>query len=112
MFGLTKREQRWKAEQEAAEVLAGLAAVSIRGVTDARVAEANVDAGELAELREKYNELLYAVGSKHRDETRHETALRYIKQAERSVSTGQQSVSGPNGALSGLPEASPPPMRG
>lgn len=29
-----------------------------------------------------YNELLYHVATKHPDETRHETALRYIKQAE------------------------------
>jgi hypothetical protein len=31
---------------------------------------------------EKYNELIYAVGNKYPNETRHETALRYIKQAE------------------------------
>lgn len=29
-----------------------------------------------------YNELLFAVGKKYPGETRHETALRYIKQAE------------------------------
>ena len=29
-----------------------------------------------------YKELIYAVGMKHPNETRHETALRYIKQAE------------------------------
>lgn len=29
-----------------------------------------------------YNELLYAVGSKHAGETRHQTALRYIQRAE------------------------------
>mgnify|MGYP001603984726 CR=1 FL=1 len=29
-----------------------------------------------------YQELLYAVGQKHPDETRHQTALRYIRQAE------------------------------
>ena len=29
-----------------------------------------------------YNELLFAVGSKYPDETRHQTALRYIKRAE------------------------------
>ena len=53
MFGLTKREQRWKAEQQAAEVLAGLAAVAIRSVTDARIAEAATDADELKRLREE-----------------------------------------------------------
>lgn len=31
---------------------------------------------------EKYNELLYAVGRKYEGETRHETALRYIKYAD------------------------------
>ena len=36
----------------------------------------------LEDLREKYNELLYAVGNKYPDETRHQTALRYIIQAE------------------------------
>jgi len=30
-----------------------------------------------------YNELLYAVARKHPNETRHQTALRYIQQAER-----------------------------
>jgi len=37
--------------------------------------------GEKKEL-EKYNELIFAVGNKYQGETRHETALRYIKQAE------------------------------
>lgn len=46
MFGLTKREQRWKAEQQAAEVIAILAAVAIRCVADARIAEAQTDASE------------------------------------------------------------------
>ena len=35
-------------------------------------------------LSEKYYELLYAVVRKHPAETRHETALRYIRQAEQS----------------------------
>lgn len=34
-------------------------------------------------LREKYNELLFSVESKFPNETRHQTALRYIQQAER-----------------------------
>ena len=37
---------------------------------------------ELAEVKEKYYELLMAVQSKFPDETRHETALRYIRNAE------------------------------
>lgn len=57
MFGLTKREQRWKAEQRAAETLAGLAAVAIRGVADARIAEAQVDADELSRLRSEVERL-------------------------------------------------------
>lgn len=46
---------------------------------------------EVSELREKYNELIYAVASKFPDETRHETALRYIQQAEKNDSDPQQS---------------------
>lgn len=39
------------------------------------------DAGR-GTLSEKYFELLYAVAQKFPDETRHQTALRYIQQAE------------------------------
>jgi len=35
---------------------------------------------------EGYNELIYAVSRKHADETRHQTALRCIQQAENNVS--------------------------
>ena len=68
MFGLTKREQRWKAEQQAAEVLAGLAAVVIRGEADARVAEAQTDAAERARLRTENAELRRLL-ARYRDET-------------------------------------------
>jgi len=34
------------------------------------------------ELRKKYDELIYAVGRKFPNETRHQTALRYINKAE------------------------------
>lgn len=37
---------------------------------------------ELKEVHTKYNELLMAVERKHPEETRHETALRYIKEVE------------------------------
>jgi hypothetical protein len=37
---------------------------------------------------EKYNELLYAVEHKFPNETRHETALRYIKQTEQRANSG------------------------
>lgn len=88
MFGLTKREQRWKAEQQAAEVLAAFAAVALRAAADARIAEAKTDAKELETIRAAYNELLFAVGSKYPGETRHETALRYIRQAEERSECG------------------------
>lgn len=35
-----------------------------------------------AELQRKYDELIYAVGNKYPGETRHETALRYIRERE------------------------------
>ena len=38
----------------------------------------------------KYNELLMAVWQKHPGETRHETALRYITQAEQRTTTADQ----------------------
>ena len=41
---------------------------------------------ELALLRSKYDELLYAVATKHENETRHETALRYIREQENKPS--------------------------
>ena len=37
---------------------------------------------EIDELKKKYGELLFAVSIKHPDKSRHETALRYIRQAE------------------------------
>ena len=37
----------------------------------------------LEQLERNYNELIMAVGNTYRDETRHETALRYIRNAER-----------------------------
>ena len=43
----------------------------------------------------KYNELLYAVQTKNPDETRHQTALRYIRNAE-----NRQSYTAANGASS------------
>ena len=43
----------------------------------------------------EYNELIYAVQTKHHDETRHQTALRYIRNAE-----NRQSYTAANGASS------------
>ena len=45
-------------------------------------------------LEEKYYELICAVAKKHPGETRHETALRYIRESE-------QKVTGPSKALGG-----------
>lgn len=41
------------------------------------------------ELRKKYNELLFAVCRKFPNETRHETALRYIREAENRSQIGE-----------------------
>ena len=105
MFGLTKREQRWKAEQQAAEALAARAGTALRAAAEIRVAEAKTDAEELSRLRMLYDELLMAVGNKYPGETRHETALRYIRTAEIPVS-GQAKDCGPNARLSGAGTAS------
>lgn len=51
-----------------------------------------------AAVDEKYAELIYAVANKYPDESRHETALRYIRQAE-SVDHGDaQAATQPGGA--------------
>lgn len=43
---------------------------------------------EAVEVRKKYGELIYAVARKFPNETRHETALRYIQEAEMSALSG------------------------
>jgi hypothetical protein len=43
MFGLTKREQRWKAEQQAAELIVGFAQSTVRAAADVRVAESHAE---------------------------------------------------------------------
>ena len=48
---------------------------------DALALEAKLEA-----MGRDYYELIYAVSTKHEGETRHETALRYIHQAETSTS--------------------------
>jgi hypothetical protein len=68
MFGLTKREQRWKAEQQAAELMAGLACVAVRAAAEVKVAEAQTDASELARLRAACLELKLLL-KRYRDET-------------------------------------------
>ena len=57
----------------------------------ARVATLTAERDQLrarvAELERDYNELLFAVGKKWPNESRHETAVRYIQQAEQSDAT-------------------------
>lgn len=43
-------------------------------------------------LRELYEELIYAVGNKYEGESRHQTALRYIKRAEEVVERPAQAA--------------------
>jgi len=45
------------------------------------------------EYKGKYHELIMAVSRKHPNETRHETALRYIQQAERQDNAPQEGKS-------------------
>lgn len=47
---------------------------------------------QMQEALKLYRELLMAVGQKHPGETRHETALRYITQAERQSTTADQAT--------------------
>lgn len=52
MFGLTRREQRWKAEQQAAELLVGLAVSAINARAQVEIAEAqSARDKEIADLR-------------------------------------------------------------
>lgn len=46
---------------------------------------------QVSELENKYYELLYAVASKYPNETRHETALRYIRERELATNSGPES---------------------
>ena len=68
MFGLTKREQRWKAEQKLAEVLADLACVTISAAADVRIEEAKAEFDELQRLRVENAELRRLV-ARYLDET-------------------------------------------
>lgn len=75
MFGLTKREQRWKAEHQAAELVCDLVKEIVK-------AAKGQPGGECKSEDPRYQELIMAVSKKYPGETRHETALRYIRQAE------------------------------
>jgi len=47
MFGLTKREQRWKAEQAAMQLLVELTKSVVESLAAARIAEAQAEAERL-----------------------------------------------------------------
>jgi len=71
------------------DTLRTLAADVLRGWRRRRIVTGNelrAHADTWQEQVREYDELLYAVGNKHEGETRHETALRYIREAEAHVS--------------------------
>ena len=61
MFGLTRREQQWKAEQQTAELLVELIATIVKSAAKIReaeaIAQAQADALEVERLRLKVAEL-------------------------------------------------------
>ena len=66
MFGLTRREQRWKAEQQAAELLVGLAVAAINARAQVEIAEAqSARDKELADLRSEVAALRAQQGGQH-----------------------------------------------
>ena len=52
-----------------------------RGI-DQLVRDRDAVLAKLAQAEQSYHELLFAVGMKHAGETRHQTALRYIRERE------------------------------
>lgn len=48
------------------------------------------DIDRLCQIEELYDQLIFAVGNKYPDESRHQTALRYIKNAESNQNTEEQ----------------------
>lgn len=57
MFGLTRREQRWKAEQQIAEVLLPFAASVVKAQAAVEVARPQANSDELKALREEVSSL-------------------------------------------------------
>ena len=53
-----------------------------RSIAKHQAEKANPNSASTSEARQLYMELIYAVGLKHPGETRHQTALRYILEAE------------------------------
>jgi hypothetical protein len=67
---------------------------TVKRVGDEEYMSVNETKAEIDEYKKKYEELLYAVMSKFPNESRHETALRYIKQAETHDGTPEQADKG------------------
>lgn len=74
-----KELEKALAEWRGSESLPDCAACA---VLDAALAAGNEETRPVLPLEEKYHELLYAVGRKWPNESRHQTALRYIREAE------------------------------
>jgi len=49
---------------------------------DAEIAAMREKLARLVEVEKKYNELLFSVGKKYPNESRHDTALRYIRESD------------------------------
>lgn len=58
MFGLTQREQRWKAEKEAAELVATIAVAALNAKTAIRIAEIEKERIELQNENNRLKALL------------------------------------------------------
>lgn len=67
MFGLTRREQRWKAEQKAAELLVNFATNVVQARAQADIAKATIDRQELERLRSEVNRLTAIVDARSLD---------------------------------------------
>lgn len=84
MGRLVKEELRQRdictVAEDASELAAAASAEIARLLSDLSAATKRAEAAEAVAAR--YSELIYRVGSKYPGETRHETALRYITQAE------------------------------
>lgn len=64
MFGLTRREQRWKAEEKASELLVHFATKVVQSRAQVDIAKATVDRQELERLRSEVNRLTAIVDAR------------------------------------------------
>jgi hypothetical protein len=68
MFGLTRREQWWAAEERAAKMLVALAQTALTTRAQVEIAEAQTDAAELVRLRAEVS-MLRSLLRRYRTET-------------------------------------------